>query len=149
MSTMTYWLYFIFHPVRRSCRMQSFNKKTMSDQLVIVPFNYLLRGQWRLIRLRRSPGWSESLLGAHVILLARLNEVHRELLYYPRRWHWRQRPQMLKFYVKVFRTSFSNPLMELVYIWYDDRYWSKILFCTIVIPMHDLKVKVTDLELLC
>ena len=43
--------------------------------------------------------------------------------------------------------------MDLVYIWYDDRYWSKILFSTIPIPipipMHDLKVKVTDLELLC
>ena len=40
MSTMTYWLYFIFHRERRSfCSMQSYNKKTMSDQLVIVPFN--------------------------------------------------------------------------------------------------------------
>ena len=40
MSMMTYRFYFIFHPVRRaSCRMQSFNKKTMSDQLVIFPFN--------------------------------------------------------------------------------------------------------------
>ena len=38
---MTYLFYFIFHPVRRSsCSMQSFNKKTMSDQLVIVPFKY-------------------------------------------------------------------------------------------------------------
>ena len=46
---------------------------------------------------------------------------------------------------KFFRTSlFPNPLMDLVYIWYDDRYWSKILFSTIPIPMHDLKVKVTD-----
>ena len=35
--------------------------------------------------------------------------------------------------------------MDLVYIWYDDRYWSKILFSTIPNPMHDLKVKVTDL----
>ena len=51
---------------------------------------------------------------------------------------------------KVFKTSlFPNPLMDLVYIWYDDRYWSKILFSTIPTPMHDLKVKVTDLELLC
>ena len=56
---------------------------------------------------------------------------------------------MLKFNVKVFRTSlFPNPLMDLVYIWYGDRYWSKILFSTIPTPMHDLKVKVTDLELL-
>ena len=34
--------------------------------------------------------------------------------------------------------------MDLVYIWYDDRYWSKILFSTIPTPMYDLKVKVTD-----
>ena len=55
-----------------------------------------------------------------------------------------------KFCVKVFRTSlFPNPLKDLVYIWYDDRYWSKILFSTIPTPMHDLKVKVTDLKLLC
>ena len=39
--------------------------------------------------------------------------------------------------------------MDLVYIWYDDRDLSKILFRTILTPMHDLKVKVTDLELLC
>ena len=52
--------------------------------------------------------------------------------------------------VKVFRTSlFPNPLMDLVYIWYDDRYWSNILFRTSPTSMHVLKVKVTDLELLC
>ena len=57
--------------------------------------------------------------------------------------------------------------MDLVYFWYGDRYWPKILhsaipipihdfkvkvkilFTTISTPMHDLKVKVTDLELLC
>ena len=56
---------------------------------------------------------------------------------------------MLKFYVKVIRTSlFSNPIMDLAHVWYDDRYWSKILHRTIPIPIHDLKVKVTDLELL-
>ena len=31
--------------------------------------NYLLCAQWRLIRLGRCPGWSESSLGAHAILL--------------------------------------------------------------------------------
>ena len=57
---------------------------------------------------------------------------------------------MLKFYVKVFRTSlFPDPMMDLVHVWYDDRYWSKILFSTIPTPIHDLKVKVTDLELSC
>ena len=39
--------------------------------------------------------------------------------------------------------------MDLVYVWYDDRHWSKILLSTIPTRMHDLKVKVTDLELLC
>ena len=34
--------------------------------------------------------------------------------------------------------------MDLVYILYDDRYWSKILFSTNTTPMHDLKVKVMD-----
>ena len=39
--------------------------------------------------------------------------------------------------------------MDLVYIWYADRYLSKILFSTIPTLMHDLKVKVMDFELLC
>ena len=39
--------------------------------------------------------------------------------------------------------------MDFVYVWYDDRPWSKILLSTITTPMHDLKVKVTDLEHLC
>ena len=57
---------------------------------------------------------------------------------------------MLTFYVKVFRTSlFPNPLMDLVHVWYDDRYWSKILHSAIPTPIHDFKVKITDLELLC
>ena len=51
--------------------------------------------------------------------------------------------------VKVFRTSlFPNPMMDLVHVWYDDGYWSKILHSTIPTPIRDLKVKVTDLELL-
>ena len=55
---------------------------------------------------------------------------------------------MLKFYVKVFRTSlFPNPMMDLVHVWYDDRYWFKILHSTIPTSIHDLKVKVTDIEL--
>ena len=49
----------------------------------------------------------------------------------------------LKFYVKVFRTSlFLNPEMDLVHVWYNDRYWSKILCVTIPTPLHDLKIKV-------
>ena len=38
--------------------------------------------------------------------------------------------------------------MDLVYIWYDDRYWSKILHSAIPTPIYYFKVKVTDLELL-
>ena len=40
-------------------------------------------------------------------------------------------------------------MMDLVDVWYDDRYWSKILHGTIPTPIHDLKVKVTDLEHSC
>ena len=47
-------------------------------------------------------------------LLARLNNIQEELLYYPRRWcwHWHRRrhPQMLRFYVKVI-SLFPNPRM--------------------------------------
>ena len=39
--------------------------------------------------------------------------------------------------------------MDLVYIWYDYRYWSKILFSTIPSPAYDVEVKVTDFEILC
>ena len=47
--------------------------------------------------------------------------------------------QMLKFYVKVFKTLyFQNPQMDLVYIWYDYRCWSKTLLSTIHTPAHDL-----------
>ena len=57
---------------------------------------------------------------------------------------------MLTFYVKVFRTSlFPNPLMDLVHVRCDDRYWSKILHSAIPTPIRHFKVKVTDLELLC
>ena len=37
--------------------------------------------------------------------------------------------------------------MDLVQIWYDDRYWSKILRGAIPTPVH--KVKVMDIEFLC
>ena len=37
--------------------------------------------------------------------------------------------------------------MDLLYIWHDHRYWSKILFGTIPTPAYDLEVKVTDLEI--
>ena len=37
--------------------------------------------------------------------------------------------------------------MDLVHVWYGDGYWSKLLHSIIPIPIYDLKVKVTDLEL--
>ena len=39
--------------------------------------------------------------------------------------------------------------MDLAHVWYDDRYKSKILCGTIYTPVHDFKVKVTDLDFLC
>ena len=59
---------------------------------------------------------------------------------------------MLKFYVEGFRTI-SEPYdrfgscLVYVYVWNDDIYWSKILCSNINTTLHDLKVKVTDLEL--
>ena len=57
---------------------------------------------------------------------------------------------MLKFSVKVYKISqFLNPCMDLLYIWHDHRYWSKILFSTIsYLKIRDLEVKVTDSEIL-
>ena len=47
--------------------------------------------------------------------------------------------KMFKFYFKVFKTSyFLNPPMDLVYIWYNYRCWSKILLSPIHTPAHDL-----------
>ena len=39
--------------------------------------------------------------------------------------------------------------MDLVYIWYDDRYRSKVLFSNTYNQAYELQVKVMDLELLC
>ena len=37
--------------------------------------------------------------------------------------------------------------MELLCIWDDYRYWSKILFSTIPTPAYDLEVKIVVLEI--
>ena len=37
--------------------------------------------------------------------------------------------------------------MVLLYIWYDNRHWSKILFGTTSTPAYDLMVKVMNLEI--
>ena len=50
----------------------------------------------------------------------------------------------------AFGTSFfPNPVMDLIHVWYDDRYWAKLLLGTIPTPVNDPKVNVTDLEFLC
>ena len=52
---------------------------------------------------------------------------------------------MLKFYVKGFRASlFPNPAMYFIHVLYDDRYWSKILQCTIPLSCTWPKVKLID-----
>ena len=91
---------------------------------------------------------------ARVSFLARLNNVQEELLYYP--------PALVlalvlalastnvKVFVKVFKTSlFPNLITDLIHLWYDDTYWSKILRSTIPTTLGHVKVKVTDLEFLC
>ena len=45
--------------------------------------------------------------------------------------------------------QFPNPVMYLVHVLFDDKYRSKILGSTIPTPVHDLKVKVTDLKFSC
>ena len=37
--------------------------------------------------------------------------------------------------------------MDLLYIWHNYRYWSKILFGNILTSAYNLEVKVTDLEI--
>ena len=39
--------------------------------------------------------------------------------------------------------------MDFIQLWRDDRALSKILCSTIPIPVHDLKIKVTDFEFFC
>ena len=52
---------------------------------------------------------------------------------------------MFKYYVKVLKTSyFPNHMMDLVYIWYEDKYRSKDLFSNVPNHSYDLKVKVMD-----
>ena len=44
---------------------------------------------------------------------------------------------------------FAKPSMDFIQLWRDDRALSKILCSTIPIPVHDLKIKVTDFDFLC
>ena len=57
---------------------------------------------------------------------------------------------MLKFLVKVFISLYLlNMWMDYVDTLHVGRYWSEVLFCTIMTRASDLEVKVTDLEILC
>ena len=56
----------------------------------------------------------------------------------------------VKVFVKVSKTSlFLNLITDLIHLWYDDTYWSKILCSTIPITLGHVKVKVKDLEFKC
>ena len=44
---------------------------------------------------------------------------------------------------------FAKPSIDFIELWHDDRALSKILCSTIPIPVHDLKIKVTDFEFFC
>ena len=49
-------------------------------------------------------------------------------------------------FVQVFKTSlFPNLITNLIHLWYDFTYWSKILRSTIPTTLGHVKVKVTDL----
>ena len=55
--------------------------------------------------------------------------------------------KMLKLLVKVFKSLYLlNLWMDLVDT--DVRYWSEVLWCTIMTHISDLEVKVTDIEIL-
>ena len=41
---------------------------------------------------------------------------------------------------------FAKPSKDFIQLWPDDRAVSKILCSTILIPVHGLKIKVTDFE---
>ena len=44
---------------------------------------------------------------------------------------------------------FATPSMDFIQLWRDDRALSKILCSTIPVPVHDLKIKVTDFDFFC
>ena len=41
---------------------------------------------------------------------------------------------------------FAKPSMDFIQLWHSDKALSKILCSTILNPVHDLKIKITDLE---
>ena len=64
----------------------------------------------------------------------------------------RSRSQNLnvKVFFSVFKTSlFPNLITDLIHLWYDDTYWSKIFRNAIPTTLGHVKVKVADLEFKC
>ena len=64
----------------------------------------------------------------------------------------RSRSQNLsvKVSIKFFKTwLFPNFITNLIHLWYDDTYVSKILCSTFLSTLGHVKVKVTDLEFSC
>ena len=57
-------------------------------------------------------------------------------------------PNPVYFCIAIFYnfSFFLKPSMDFIHLWRDDRASSKILRSTIPIPVHGLKVKVTDFE---
>ena len=56
----------------------------------------------------------------------------------------------IKVFFKVFKTSlFPNLITDLIHLWYDNTYWSKILRSTISILLGHVKVKVMDIDFSC
>ena len=59
-------------------------------------------------------------------------------------------PTNVKVFVIFFKTSlFLSLITDLIHLWYDYTYWSKILRSTIPNTPGHVKVKVTDLEFSC
>ena len=57
--------------------------------------------------------------------------------------------QKVLWYMFYIFSFFAKPSMYFIQLWRDDRALSKILCSTIPIPVHDLKIKVTDFEFFC
>ena len=55
------------------------------------------------------------------------------------------------FVIKVlqFQFFFAKPSMDFIHLWHESRALSNTLCSTIPIPVHDLKIKVTDFEFFC
>ena len=60
----------------------------------------------------------------------------------------RSRSRTSNFCIAIFYnfSFFAKPSMDFIHLWLDDRALSSILRSTIPIPVHGLKVKVTDFE---